>query len=160
MTDSKLLYDHCTLNYFVESDTSSPNVLIFAEYEVEFLKPQVNINSVPSSKIYYASWNIDSTGTTYNVEPTSMAGVIPGTVAGTIQVPLSGTYIVTLSASASIGGNYLEYRGSSNKRSDESAGTMTIVDMTVIDDLVVGTNYSFLEISGGTMRGSVVPSLI
>jgi hypothetical protein len=39
VSDSKLLYDPFTLNYFVESDTTSPNVLIFAHYVIEFLKP-------------------------------------------------------------------------------------------------------------------------
>lgn len=39
MSDSKLLYDHMSFNYFVESDTTAPNVLIFVKYEFEFLKP-------------------------------------------------------------------------------------------------------------------------
>lgn len=39
VSDSKLLYDPITFNYFVESDTAAPQVLIFAEYEVEFSKP-------------------------------------------------------------------------------------------------------------------------
>lgn len=91
VADSKLLYDQFSLNYFVESDTTSNSVLIFVKYEIEFIKPQVNMNATPSGGAH-AYWTTNSTSTSPNTVPNYISGLQPGTVAGSVTVGKTGLY--------------------------------------------------------------------
>lgn len=93
--DSKLLYDHCSLNYFVESDSASPNVLIFADYEIELLKPQVSTSPTSVGATFVAQWTGVATSTDSATLDT-MIGLKEGT-SGKVQVSKTGKYFITVS---------------------------------------------------------------
>jgi hypothetical protein len=100
------------------------------------------MNAAPTSGgALVAYWDTDSSGTSYNVAPTSTSGFTLGTTAGKLQVPVTGMYVITLSGCGDNSGRYFIYNGDFSTHSDSALSPMIMI---TVSTLTAGVDYTFL----------------